>query len=219
MVDGEYLDFDNETIDDGTECVVVYGSQWRRWILAAVSQLRDPRIWTPECDRDLAVSYAEELIRRLMGGDVYFSQVAPILPISLSPLAMRLADGMVLNASYGAPACFFSERSISSGDVELADWLYFRVYLGLGKYFVRVWHDKNSMRGRFRVQVPTGIEGSELIGDCYNNILLINEYSQEQWRVDVPGQFELCIEKYGKNAASSGGSLVLNRVDIIRCEG
>lgn len=209
MSNPEYLDFDNEYLDDGAPIVAYYGSQWARWLLGVAKQLTNPDIWDPDSQVDLAVQYANELVVRLMGGDIPMAQKLPVLPMFCLPFNAVPLGGGGVELFLPSTGEYFISGIRSDSVAEVDNWCEFQLWLPAGDWRFAIYTGYASGRGKMTYELidALGDHSGEL--DLYSATPVFGVQVYMTPNIPEEGYYTLRFGKNGKNAGSSGGRVVL----------
>ncbi len=203
MASGEYLTFNYESVDDGSPTLVQYGSVWAAWLLGVAKQLTNPEIWHPDSDRVAAVSYADELITRLMGMSELTPQVMANLPMQLFALGLRAHVGANYTIERFADPYYYPTLMVSDTVDEEIDWAYFDVFLTPGNYRLLANFARWTLFGKVEVlcSTVTGLSGTP--HDLYATGRDLLYWIQETFEVTEARVHRITFAKRFKNPSSA----------------
>jgi hypothetical protein len=212
MSDPQWLSFANEALDEGRPILVTYGSVWASYLVAAAKQLTNPAIWHPDCDVDLAVQYANELICRLIGESVDMPGGFPVSPVTIFPLGLHVINALGTEYVTTSTARYFACSAKTNDSVAYEDWVYFDVYLTPGDYELWFFYVAGPNRGKMNVTSDPDVGLTPVPIDLYHYDYLQTANCIVDASPTDPGVVRITLSKDGKNVASSGGMLYLNAI-------
>jgi len=216
MVDQEYLQFNLETVDEGTPMTAHYGSVWAARLLGVAKQLTNPDIWDPSSQVELAVQYANELVTRLMIEADMSAQVMSKFPVVLEPMYMEKNLDIHLAVYAGNANTFYRPVPLTDAN-DIEDWwMVFWVFLTAGDYIFTFHSPVNNNMGKMSIYDWGELGISYDAEDRYAPAPDDTTTFERSATAPIAGEYRIQIRRRNKNPASSGGFLVLLAVDIRR---
>jgi len=208
-----FVPYGDELTDDPPMAIISISRHWLPYLIAIAENLKNPELWNPIDDVELAVSQADDCIARLLGSDVLESAVSSPNPILIPCCSMLWNPSAISTYQYVRDNAYTFSQAVSNNDIGSLDCCYFWVFLPAGEFTVTVYYQGLTAGGNYNLicaelgtiqyQVDTYRSAMEAV--CLEQTVIENPTAQV---------LNFKINRNGRNSSSSGGTLRLQAVEI-----
>jgi hypothetical protein len=212
MTDGDLL-YNGELTDSEPQTIAVYSNEWRSFLLSAVAILSSPDMWEPGTDLDAVGVQLEDLLARLMGGEVTGLVYAKnTLQLFYHQLTWVHHDDPVIQT---LPSQVFNVAIYLTAPADGIDIAFVDLYLPAGTATIQLLGRSDPAAGISRWLLDGADLGAGQNMDQYTAAIQYNRQWDRLIVVPASGIHRLSLKNFGKNAASSHYHFIMTYAFII----
>lgn len=198
---GDTLPYADELTDDEPILTVQYSQLWVDFLLAAVNVLSDVTMWAYEDDRELALGQVDDLVVRLMGGQV-LNPPDTYMPMVYHPIQLNNSTATATAISFAANSWMHHvvyNTAPVSGQVVWA----FDTYLNVGVYDFKHFGIGAVNQGIWQIQlsgadIMSGFSHDNYVTPQNNNLLTTDALT-----ITIPGVYHCQLRVIAKNPSAT----------------
>ena len=211
--DAARMAYDDELTDDDPVMIIRLSSHWIPYLLAVASVLKNPELWSPEDDVDLALFNVQDMLVRLLGSDEEWDAMITEMPFCIPAVSMYWYDAVAATPVYYSLNKFLTSHVYTNSTDSLDLAASFTVPLQPGDYVFTLHYIANVNVGGVSVIIA---DIGAIIDDFDMYATPVNYVATKvvEFEIVTPALYTFNIMRTQKTAPSTAAYLNMSAVSI-----
>lgn len=212
--DFSWLEYDDELTDDDPVMIIRLSRYWLDKLVGVAEILKNPDLWHPSDDVDLALRQVDDLIVRLMGSDEEWAAMITALPVTIPATSMYWNSWCNADFGYAHVSRYLGVYGRTDNTNNTGIICTWTVPLQPGTYILTVFASKTS--GSAKMSVTATVVGEIIpVYDLYDATGVAVDIIEGEFEIETAAEIAFSIIKsVPKNPASSNYRVIIAAASV-----